>query len=108
MQTVENVKRSTPPSTLTANAVSQAFAGPEGHVANADGNGAERILLKVDRVVAPAFFAEAADAAAIKEQISEQLKNDLLADLQSPASRHAVDERQQRAFQQLTGQAQTQ
>ena len=108
VQTVENIKRSTPPSTLTANAVSQAFAGPEGHVANADGNGSERILLKADRVVAPAFFAEAADATAIKEQVSAQLKNDLLATY----NRQLLDTRSTNvnnaAFQQLTGQAQTQ
>lgn len=108
VQTVENVKRSTPPSTLTANAVSQAFAGPEGHVANAEGNGSERILIKVDRVVVPAFFAEAADAAAIKQQLSEQLKNDLLVTY----NRQLLDTRSTSvnnvAFRQLTGQAQTQ
>jgi len=93
---------------LTGNAVSQAFAGPEGHVANAEGKGSERILLKVDRVIAPAFFPEAADAVAIKGQLSEQLKNDLLAtynrqllDTRSTSVNNAV-------FQQLTGQAQTQ
>ena len=93
---------------MTANAVSQAFAGPEGHVANADGNGAERILLKVDRVVAPAFFAEAADAGAIKAQISEQLKNDLLVTYNRQLLATRSTNINNVAFQQLTGQAQTQ
>ena len=64
VQTAENVKRGAPPAGLSANAAAQAFAGPEGHVANAEGDAPpERILLKVDKVTAPAFFAEAADVA---------------------------------------------
>ena len=59
-------------------------------------------------MVAPAFFAEAADAAAIKEQLSEALKNDLL----TTYNRQLLDTRSTSvnnvAFQQLTGQAQTQ
>ena len=51
---------------------------PEGHVANAEGIGDARILLKVDKVTAPAFFAEAADSKAIQAQISQALKNDLM------------------------------
>lgn len=108
VQTVENVKRNEPPPTLSANAVSQAFAGPKGHVANADGNGPERILLTVDNVVAPAYFAEAADATAIQQQLAEAMKNDLLVtynrqllDMRPPTVNTAV-------YQQLTGQTQTQ
>ncbi len=58
--TAEGVKRNeAPPEGFTGNAVNQAFAGPEGHVANAEGAGPARILLKVDKVIEPAFFAEA-------------------------------------------------
>ena len=66
VQTAEGVKRSGSQPSLSDNAISQAFAGPEGHVANADGIGDARILLKVDKVTAPAFFADAADSKAIQ------------------------------------------
>ena len=80
MQTVEDVKRGAPPAGLSANAAAQAFAGPEGHVANAEGDAPPaRILLQVDRVTAPAFFAEAADAKAINDSFREALRNDILA-----------------------------
>lgn len=105
----ENVKRNAaPPAGLSGNAVNQAFAGPEGHVANAEGNGQDRILLKVDKVVAPAFFDEAADAKAIKEQVTAALSANLL----TTYNRQLLDDRQttvnNAAFQQLTGQARTQ
>lgn len=77
--TVEGVKRGAAPAGLTGNAVNQAFAGPEGHAANADGEGSSRILVRVDRVIAPAFFAETADAQQISEQLSGALQNDVVA-----------------------------
>ncbi len=77
-QTAEGVKRTDTPQGLSGNAVGQAFAGPEGHVANADGQGLGRILLKVDRVIAPAFFAEAPDAEQIRTQLSNALQSDIL------------------------------
>ncbi len=88
--------------------ISQAFAGPEGHVANADGAGPARILLKVDHVTAPAFFAEAADVNAIQSQLSDALQKDLLTtyDQQILATRTTTINNA--AYQQLTGQAQTQ
>jgi peptidyl-prolyl cis-trans isomerase D len=108
VQTLEGVKRNQPANGLTVNAVNQAFAGPEGHVAAAEGNGTDRILLKVDRVTAPAFFPEAADAAAIREQIGEALKNDLLVTY----NRQLLDTRatsvNSAVYQQLSGQQQTQ
>lgn len=107
MQTVENVKRSSPPPGLSANAVSQAFAGPEGHVANADGNGQERILVKVDKVIAPAFFAEAADATSIQQQVAEALKNDLLATYNRQLLETRATSINNATFLQLTGQTQT-
>jgi len=107
VQTLEGVKRNAPVAGLSANAVNQAFAGPQGHVAAAEGSGTDRILLKVDRVVAPAFFAEAADAASIREQIGEALKNDLLVTY----NRQLLDTRSttvnSAVYQQLTGQQQT-
>jgi peptidyl-prolyl cis-trans isomerase D len=74
VQTAEGVKRSDSPEGLSPNAVNQAFAGPEGHVANAEGPGNGRTLLKVDRVVAPAFFAETTDAQEIAKQLTSGLQ----------------------------------
>ncbi len=78
-QTIEHVKRGEPPAGLTANAAAQAFAGPEGHVANAEGSGDSRILLHVDNVIVPAFFEEAAGVDAIKKRLSDSLQQELVA-----------------------------
>ncbi len=79
VQVVEKVKRGAPPAGLSANAAEQAFAGPEGHVANAEADTPPaRVLLKVDKVIVPAYFAEAADARAIRQQLAAALRNDLL------------------------------
>jgi peptidyl-prolyl cis-trans isomerase D len=106
VQTVENVKRNATVEGLSVNAASQAFAGPEGHVANAEGDGQSRVLLKVEQVTAPAFFAEAADVQSIQQQVSEALKNDLV----STYNRQLLESRPTSvnnvAFQQLTGQLQ--
>lgn len=109
VQTIEGVKRTETPAGLSANAAAQSFAGPEGHVANAEGDAPPaRVLLHVDKVTAPAFFAEAADAQAAKEQLSETLGNDIrrayYADLLGVRS---VDVNQT-IFGQLAGTAQTQ
>jgi peptidyl-prolyl cis-trans isomerase D len=109
VQTVESVKRGAPPPGLSANAAAQAFAGPEGHVANAEGDPPpNRILLRVDRVTAPAFFAEAADAQAIQAQLAQAMRNDLLGSF----NRQLLQSRETRinnsVFAQLTGTPQTQ
>ena len=71
---------------LSANAAAQAFAGPEGHVANAEGDAPPaRILLKVDKVTAPAFFAEAADVAGDQGAAVAGAAQRRPADLQPPA-----------------------
>jgi peptidyl-prolyl cis-trans isomerase D len=74
VQTVEGVARGATPQGLSANAVNQAFAGPQGHVANAEGPGIGRTLLKVDRVIAPAFFAQTTDAQQIAKQLTQGLQ----------------------------------
>jgi len=108
VQTLEGVKRNASMPPLTENAVNQAFAGPEGHVANAEGDGNAHILLKVDKVTAPAFFADAADSKAIQEQVSQALRNDLLTtyNRQLLASRSTTIN--DAAYRQITGQSQTQ
>lgn len=104
VQAVEQVTRSSNPAGLSRNAVAQAFAGPEGHVANADSAGPARVLLRVDRVVAPSFFAEAEDAQQINAQLAAALRSDLLGtfnlqlrDSRSVSVNNAV-------YQQLVGQ----
>lgn len=109
VQVVENVKRGAAPPGLSANAAAQAFAGPEGHVANAESDTPPaRILIRVDRVTAPAYFAEAADARAIKEQLAGALRNDIL----QSYYRQLLQTRETRinnaAYAQLTGNVQAQ
>lgn len=105
VETAEGVTRGMTPPGLGPNATAQAFAGPQGHVASADGaEPQQRILLRVDRVVAPPFFAEAADAQAITAQLAEALRNDLMRSY----NRDLLQARDVRlnnvAYQQLTGQ----
>ena len=77
-QSAENVKRGAPVEGLSRNAVEQAFAGPEGHVANAEADAPPtRILLHVDDVVSPAYFAESQDAKAIAAQLDKALQTDI-------------------------------
>ena len=78
-QTVEGVKRGAPIGGLSENAVAQAFAGPEGHVANAEAEAPPaRILLRVDRVTVPAFFAESESATGIVSGVSQAMQSDIL------------------------------
>jgi peptidyl-prolyl cis-trans isomerase D len=77
---LEGVRRSGDPNgALSRNALAQAFAGPKGHVANAEAEEPPaRILLRVDAVTAPAYFAESADAKAITARLGQALQSDLL------------------------------
>jgi peptidyl-prolyl cis-trans isomerase D len=104
VQTVEHVKRDASPNELTANAVAQAFAGPEGHIANADGADRSRVILKVDRVVAPAFFAEAEDAKTIRGQLSTALQRDLLTTFNQQLRDNRPVSINNAIYQQVTGQ----
>ena len=108
VQTDEGVKRNGSAPGLTPNAINQAFAGPEGHVANADGTGSSRILLKVDRVTSPAFFAEAADAKAIASQLTDALQKDMLNTYNQQLLATRQTSINSAAYQQITGQTRTQ
>jgi peptidyl-prolyl cis-trans isomerase D len=104
VQTFEHVKRGAPPAGLSPNAAAQAFAGPQGHVADAEAaTPPDRVLVKVDSVTAPAYFAEAADAKAISEQLAGAMRNDLL----QSYNRQLLAERSvrinQAAYGQITG-----
>ena len=108
VQTAEGVKRNASSPGLTPNAINQAFAGPEGHVADAEGAGTARILLHVDQVTAPAFFPEAADATSITSQLSDALQKDLLSTYNQQLLASRAVSVNTAAYQQLTGQTQTQ
>ncbi len=109
VQTLEGVKRGAPPAGLSANAVAQAFAGPEWHVANAESDTPpDRILLRVDRVTVPAFFAEAADAQAIRTQLAGALRNDILGSFNRQLLQQRPTQVNNAAIAQLTGTPQTQ
>ena len=110
VQTVEGVKRGGGGAPgLSPNAVAQAFGGPEGHVANAEADAPPaRILLRVDKVIDPPFFAEAADAQAMAGQLQEAMRNDVLGSFNRQLLQ-ARDARVNNAvFSQLTGTPQAQ
>jgi peptidyl-prolyl cis-trans isomerase D len=102
--TAEGVKRGDTRPELARNAIDQAFAGLEGHVANAEGAGMSRILVKVDRVVVPAFFAETTDAEEIMRQLSAALKNDIVATFNQQIGSNRAISVNNAVYRQLTGQ----
>jgi len=75
----DGVRRNSRIEGLSANAIAQAFAGPNGHVANAEGvTPPDRILLRVDEVTVPEFNADSEDAKAVEAQLARTLRPDLL------------------------------
>jgi peptidyl-prolyl cis-trans isomerase D len=79
VQTAEGITRIGDTAGFSRNAVAQAFAGPRGHVANADGaERGSRILLRVDNVVTPAFFAESQDAEGLDRALAQALTSDIV------------------------------
>ncbi|WP_026381911.1 peptidylprolyl isomerase [Afifella pfennigii] len=94
---------------LSTNAVAQAFAGPQGHVANADDKESpNRVLLKVESVSVPAFFGEAQGAEHLRQGLAQAIADDLLLAYNA----HLLGERpvsiNQAVYGQLTGQSQPQ
>jgi peptidyl-prolyl cis-trans isomerase D len=109
VETIEGVTRSETPPGLSDNAAAQAFAGPEGHVANADGaEPPSRILLRVDDVTAPAYFAEATDAQAAEEQLSQAIEGGIRRAYYQELLRVRDIDINNAAYAQLTGTAETQ
>lgn len=108
VETIEKVTRGAPAEGLTPNASAQAFAGPEGHVANAEGTGTSRILLKVDSVTVPIFFAEAADSKTMTAELSQSLQSDLLTTYNQQLLQDRETTINNAAYQQLSGQIQSQ
>jgi len=112
VQTASGITRQAgndPSSALSGNAVQQAFAGPEGHIANAEGKDApNRVLLHVDGVSAPAYFAESSSAQQLRQGLTQSLQTDLL----QAFNAHLLEEKpvsiNQSIYAQLTGQSQPQ
>ncbi|WP_274605694.1 peptidylprolyl isomerase [Afifella marina] len=104
VETAEGVTRTAsqqPDSPLSPNAVAQAFAGPQNHVANAEGKDPQnRILLHVDSVTVPAYFEEAAGATQLRENLGEAIAGDLL----QAYNAHLIDERSISVNQAIYGQ----
>ena len=78
VKTVEHLKRSPAPAELGPSATQVAFEGPEGHVGTANGPDDSRIVLKVDSVEQPVFFAEADDLKKPAESIASSIGDSLV------------------------------
>jgi peptidyl-prolyl cis-trans isomerase D len=103
-----DVTRSGDAKGLSANAVAQAFAGPEGHLANAEADdGPQRLIVRVDAVSAPAFFAESQDAEFITTRLGQAMQNDIL----QAYNGHLLNQRKttvnSAVYLQITGQTQS-
>ena len=108
VQKTENVRRSATPATLSRNAVDQAFAGQDGHIANAEGAVApDRILLRVDNITVPAFLPETEDAQLIARQLENGLQIDLLQAYQTKLLASREPTVNQAVFNQITGRTAT-
>lgn len=87
VETVTGLRRGTPNPTLPDDAVQTAFTGPVGTVADAEGEGGQRIILQVTDITDPAFFGETDDAKRIHDVLSQGFGNTLtmafLSDLQT-------------------------
>ncbi|SHM70122.1 SurA N-terminal domain-containing protein [Roseibium suaedae] len=79
VKTAENVKRGEATGDLSQEAASVIFSGPVGTVTDAgEAKGNGRLLLRVDAVNTPAFFAESDDLKQIRDQLSQQIQDSLL------------------------------
>lgn len=108
VQKTENVRRSATPASLSRNAVAQAFAGQNGHIANAEAAVApDRILLRVDQVSVPAFIAETEDAKAIAGQLQNSLQIDLLYAYQTTLLNSREPTINRLVFNQIAGRTET-
>lgn len=105
VETREGVRRGAQVEGLSPNAVAQAFAGPQNHVANADGVDAiERILLRVDAITVPAFFDEAAGS--LRQMLGQAVENDVLQTYNSDLLQSRPPRINNAIYAQLTGAAQ--
>ncbi|SER32373.1 peptidyl-prolyl cis-trans isomerase D [Faunimonas pinastri] len=101
----EHVKRNGSAGDLGSNAVAQAFAGTQGSVADAEADTPpNRILLQVDLITAPAFFAESGDAKMIQSRLDDMMQSDILQAYGSPFMQPGRVSINQEAFARVSGQ----
>ncbi len=78
LKTSEPFSRDRNDDTLSARAVTEAFSGPTGYVATADGANGGRIVLQVANITMPAFFAESDEMAQLDDELSQMLQTSLI------------------------------
>ncbi|MCE1237481.1 MAG: SurA N-terminal domain-containing protein [Hyphomicrobiales bacterium] len=78
VKTSDAFKRGEKAEGLPAAAVTAAFTGPEGFVTTAASDAGDTVLLKVEDVTPPAFFAESEEAKAAAAQLGGSVRNSLL------------------------------
>ncbi|WP_321341066.1 SurA N-terminal domain-containing protein [Breoghania sp.] len=78
LKTSEPFSRDRNDNTLSAQAVTEAFSGPTGYVATADGANGGRIVLQVANITTPAFFAEADEMKQLDNELSQMLQTSLI------------------------------
>lgn len=74
----EGFTRSQTPGELTADAVAAAFSGPTSTAFDVAGKDGNRLVLVVDSISAPAFFAEAANAVELERRLSRGLQDSII------------------------------
>jgi peptidyl-prolyl cis-trans isomerase D len=96
-------KRGAPVEGLSSQAVAAAFSGGTGTVATAPASEGGRIVLVVDEVFEPAFFAETPEMAELGSELSRAIGNSLLTDYVGELERLNGVSVNQQAFSSIVG-----
>jgi peptidyl-prolyl cis-trans isomerase D len=78
IRTSPTLKRGQPAEGLSTSVIAAAFAGGEGHVATAPGDGDSRVVLQVKDITEPAFFGETEATRTQSKQIADDIQNTIL------------------------------
>ncbi|MEI2386078.1 peptidyl-prolyl cis-trans isomerase [Breoghania sp. JC706] len=78
LQTSQPFSRDRNDNVLSAQAVTEAFSGPKGTVATADGADGGRVVLQVASVTTPAFFAESDIMSKLDSELADMLQTSLI------------------------------
>jgi hypothetical protein len=101
--TSERFKRGAPVEGLSSQAVAAAFGGGTGTVATAPASDGGRIVLVVNEVFEPAFFAETPEMAELGSELSRAIGNALLTDYVGELERLNGVSVNQQAFSSIVG-----
>jgi len=88
---------------LPAAAVSAAFAGPQGHVADVTAQDQSHLVLQVTAVNKPAFFAEASDNEPARQRLQRSLGDALVSEYVTALERERGVEVNQQMLNQIVG-----